>query len=195
LDKEDTVEIHELKIPEGYDTNTQKLVGTFAAQLDDQLADLKRSLGTTTVAELEWQLDTGRNSIGMLLAHNAVVEAFWISVAASGITPGPQGDRRIKEITGIGGEDDGIPLSADAAHPEALKGYTLDDYLRMLDSARTASHTVMRGWADTGLDDTYSIEGHVFTKRWTVYHVLEHCIGHYGQIRLLKRIIKDRGLV
>lgn len=189
------MEVHELALPTGYDRSTQKLIGCFAIQLDKQLADLKTTLGAPSVAELEWQLDTGMNTIGVLLAHNAVAEAFWINVAAQELKPGPEGDKRIKEITGIGGNDDGVPMPADGKHPDTLKDFTFDDYLRMLDSTRAATHKTLQSWIDDNLDDSYILEGHSFTKAWTLYHVLEHFIGHFGQIRLLKRIIKDRGLI
>ncbi len=189
------MEVHELVLPKGYDPSTQKVIGYFAVQLDDQLAYLKTEIGALSTAELEWQLDTGMNTIGVLLAHNAVAEAFWINVAAQGLKPGPEGDKQIKEITGIGGDDDGVPMPADGKHPDTLKGLTLDDYLRMLDSTRAATHKTLQSWTDENLDDSYEIEGHSFSKAWTLYHVLEHFIGHFGQIRLLKRVIKDRGVV
>jgi len=189
------MEVHELTVRESYDPATQRMIGSFIAQLDDQSTHLKKSLGMPSIAELEWQLDKGMNSIGMLLAHNAIVEAFWINVAPLGIGQGSESEKRIKGITGIGGNDDGIPLPPDGTHPDTLKGYNLDDYLGMLDSTREATHTALMSWTDGGIEESYMIEGHLFTKAWTLYHVLEHFIGHCGQVRLLKRIIKDRGLV
>jgi hypothetical protein len=189
------MEVHDLKIPKGYDPAAQRVIGTFLAQLDDQSAALRRALGTPSIAELEWQLESGMNSIGMLLANNAIVEAFWINVAPLGIGEEPEGDRRVREITGIGGNDDGIPLASDGKHPDSLRGLNLDDYLRMMDSARKATHSTVMGWTDAELDESYTIDKYRFTKIWTIYHVLEHFIGHLGQIKLLKHVIKDRGLV
>jgi hypothetical protein len=56
----------EVKIPKGYDAKTQKKVGLFAAQLDDQLKRLKNNVRGLTVKQLEWQQKPGLNTIGML---------------------------------------------------------------------------------------------------------------------------------
>jgi len=178
-----------------YDRESQRAVGLMAAQLDDQLASLKKFLGTTTIAELEWQPHPGMNTIGMLLAHNALVEVFWMSLAGLGLSTETAADKRIRAVIGIGGDDDGLPLPPEGTHPEVLRGRNLDDYLEMLDSARKETHKILADWTDASLDMTYSKDDHMLSRGWTLYHVLEHFICHYGQVRLLRRMIKDRGLV
>ena len=42
---------------------------------------LAKDLKDITPAELQWQLRPGMNTIGMLLAHLAIVEVFWLHVA------------------------------------------------------------------------------------------------------------------
>jgi len=189
------MEAYHLKIASGYDPDRQRSLGLFAASLDDQLSKTKKFLGAMTIAELEWQSSPGMNTIGMLLAHNALVEVFWMSAAGMGISWGPESDKRIREIICIGGEEDGMPLDADGKHPEALLGKNLDDYLRMLDSARAATHDILSGWTDDSLDESYSMQEQLLSRGWTLYHVLEHYICHYGQIRIIRRMIKDRGVV
>jgi len=185
------MEKHSLNLPEGYDLNSQKVLAHFTAQLDAQLEQLKKAVGGMTVNELEWQSQPGMNSVGMLMAHNAIVETFWINVAASGYQPEPEGHEIIHGIIGIRGNDDGLPLAEDGGHPETLKNKTLSDYLHMLDAAREATHRVLKGWSDDNLDVTFVLEEtHEFTRAWTVYHVLEHFISHLGQIRLLKHLMK-----
>jgi hypothetical protein len=44
-----------MKIARGYDPKTQGRIGLFAAQLDDQLARLKKEVVSLTVEQLEWQ--------------------------------------------------------------------------------------------------------------------------------------------
>mgnify|MGYP003349828507 FL=1 len=70
--------------PSGYDLLANPRVASFAAQLDDQLIRLLKSLEHVTVAQLEWQPKVGCNTIGMLLAHLAVVDVWWISIAQIG---------------------------------------------------------------------------------------------------------------
>ena len=188
------MESHELKLPDGYDLGHQKILAYFAAQLDAQLEQLKKSVKDLTVAQSEWQSRPGMNTIGMLLAHNAIVEAFWISVAAAGFQPKPDGEKIIRDLIGLSGDDDGIPLADDGQHPETLKGKTLEEYLAMLDTARLASHRMLQSWSDDSLTTAYVLEEkYEFTRAWTVYHVLEHFIGHLGQIRLIKHLMAKEG--
>jgi uncharacterized damage-inducible protein DinB len=184
-----------LKIPDGYNPETQRTVGIFAAQLDDLLARLKRAVAGLTVEQLEWQLHAGMNTIGMLLAHNAVVETFWLMVAPKGLPVEPDGNERIKEIIGIRGNEDGLPLPPEGTHPESLSGKTLDEYLAMLDTARTVVHGELRTWTDDGLDTFFNVEDYRISRAWVLYHVLEHLAAHVGQVLILMHIMRDRGVL
>jgi hypothetical protein len=182
-----------LKIPDGYIPDTQRTVGIFAAQLDDLLARVKRAVDGFTVEQLEWQLHPGMNSIGMLLAHCAVVEAFWLLVAPTGIPVEPDGNERIKELIGIRGNEDGLPLPPEGIHPASLAGKSLNEYLGMLDAARTAAHGELRTWTDDDLDTFFNVEDYRISRAWVLYHVLEHLAAHAGQVLMLKHIMRDRG--
>ena len=70
---------------DGYDADTQRTVAFVAAQLDDQLRRLKASVDGLFTADLEWQQGPGRNTVGMLLAHIAVAEAWWVQAGAKGV--------------------------------------------------------------------------------------------------------------
>ncbi len=182
-----------LKIPDGYDPQTQRTVGIFAAQLDDLLARLKRAVAGLTVEQLEWQLHPGMNTIGMLLAHNAVVETFWLMVAPKGIPVEPDGNERIKELIGIRGNEDGLPLPPEGIHPASLAGKTLDEYISMLNAARSAVHGELRTWTDDSLDTFFNVEDYRISRAWVLYHVLEHLAAHVGQVLILMHIMRDRG--
>ncbi len=60
----------------------------------------------------------------------------------------------------------------------------------MIDKAREATHATLRQWSDEGLDETYPLGEETFSRGWTVYHIVEHFIGHAGQILLLKHMLK-----
>jgi len=59
------------------------------------------------VRHLEWQPQKGVNTVGMLLAHLAVVDLWWLHLAPRQ-TPEADGDRMFKQVLGIGGDDDGF---------------------------------------------------------------------------------------
>lgn len=184
-----------LSIPSGYDAQANPQVASFAAQLDDQLALLKKAVANLGVEQLEWQPQPGVNSIGMLLAHLAIVDVWWITVAPQGIGQSPEAEATFRRIIGIGMDDDGLPLAAEGTHPAPLKGKPLAYYLELLDSARASSHDVLRSWRDPDLPASYQHNNRNISREWTVYHVLEHFSGHYGQVLLLMHLMRDAGVL
>lgn len=178
----------------GYDFARNPRLASFAAQLDDQLALLRAKLHGLETRHLEWQPHPGMNSIGMLLAHLAGVDVWWISIAPHG-TAESEYDNVCRAIIGIALDDDGMPAGSDARHPDTLAGRSLADYLSMLDRARAASHAVLRTWSDADLESSYSFRDGLITREWTVYHLLEHFCGHYGQILLLLHLMRDAGVL
>lgn len=177
-----------LKTPEGYDPLRAPVVSSAAAQLDTLLASLRRRLQEATVAQLEWQLRPGVNTVGMLLAHLAVSEAYWVAMFSSGVG---DADEIIRAVIGIHGDDDGMPLPAHGAHPKSLSGKTVADYFDLLDRARAATHRALRGWEDNSLEETSTVDGEEISRAWMLYHLVEHFAHHRGQIAMLDSLRKS----
>jgi uncharacterized damage-inducible protein DinB len=175
----------DLSPPEGYDPQNAALVGAMAAQLDLLLASLTGRVRDATVDELEWQLQPGVNTIGMLLAHLAVAEVYWIAVLDRGIASDDEADRVVQEIVGIRMDEDGLPLPENGTHPRSLAGKTAADYLAMLGRARSATHRVLRSWDDRGLAETRRVDGREVSRAWMLHHAVEHFSYHLGQIAQL----------
>jgi uncharacterized damage-inducible protein DinB len=184
-----------LQIPPGYDASANPRIASFAAQLDDQLAVLKKRVSELDVAHVEWQPHPGVNTVGMLLAHLAIVDVWWITIAPHGPMAEPEADTLCRRIAGIGMDDDGLPCPPDGTHPHTLKGKQLSDYLRMLDAARAASHDIIRTSSDADLASTFTLRDRTISREWTLYHVLEHFSGHLGQILLLMHLMRDAGML
>lgn len=187
--------IHELRLPDGYDASAQQTIGLMAAQLEDQTAQLKKLVAGMEVSQLEWQPHPGFNTGGMLLAHIAVAETFWMAVAPDETPFKPEGDQVIHQILGIHGDDDGLPLAADGRHPQTLAGKELSDYFQLLDATRAATHKRLKSWSDADLALLYTYDDHQFSNGWTLYHTLEHLIGHFGQIRQLRHQMIAEGVL
>jgi uncharacterized damage-inducible protein DinB len=174
-----------LPIPEGYNFETSPVVSTTAAQLDALLANLIRRVGEATPEQLEWQLRPGTNTIGMLLAHLAVVEVYWVEAVGRGIDSDEEANRIIQGILGIRMEEDGMPISENGTHPSSLAGKTADDYLEILRRARSATHHSLRNWDDRRLAETRMVDGREVSLAWLLYHLVEHFSYHLGQIAQL----------
>lgn len=159
-------------------------IGLFLGQFDDQTRRLLEDTADLTPEELEWQREPGLNTIGMLLAHIAIVEVFWFQIAAGeplDTTP----------VLGVGRDGDGIPIAPTAAPPASLAGRPLAYFTGLLAKARAHSYAWGRRWSDADLVRTVDRtrpDGSqwTFNVRWILYHVLEHYAGHYGQILLLR---------
>lgn len=171
-----------------------KDVALFMAALDDQHALLVRDLEGITPAELEWQPRPGMNTIGMLLAHLAIVEVFWTQV-------GPERKKREEyethSILGIHLDDgDGMPAAPDALPPPNLAGKTFEYYKGLLAAARAYANRGTMTIEDSTLSPIFQRtrrNGIVeeVNLRWVLYHMLEHFSGHYGQILLLRHQYRD----
>lgn len=183
-----------LIIPPGYDPRESPRVASFAAQLEDQLVLLKKNTADLGVLQLEWQPHLGTNTIGMLMAHLALVDIWWLRILPREV-PIEEHEQITREIVGIGMDDDGMPVPAGGRHPASLAGKTAQDYRRMIDAAREATDKELRTWKDPDLASTYTFRDLVITREWTIYHILEHFSAHHGQILLLKHLMRDAGIL
>jgi uncharacterized damage-inducible protein DinB len=159
---------------------------SFYAQLEDQARILRESIQGMSAQELEWQPERGMNTIGMLLVHNAIVDVFWTQLGILGIK-----ETDSVPILGIGMDDDGLPLAADAEGPANLKGKPLAFYEDLLNRGRAYVKEAWSKVSDADMDreltrDRPDGSKRIVSVRWVMYHVVEHYAGHRGQIQLLR---------
>ena len=163
---------------------------SFFAQLEDQARILHESVQGMSAQELEWQPERGMNTVGMLLAHNAVVDVFWTQLAILGIA-----ETDSLPALGISMDDDGMPLPADAEGPANLKGKPLAFYEDLLVRGRAYVREAWAKVSDADMDRQTTRERpdgskRVLTVRWAMYHILEHYAGHRGQVQLLRHLYR-----
>jgi uncharacterized damage-inducible protein DinB len=184
-----------LTLPPGFDPHTQLATAQVLAFLDDQLQLLEKAVGSLTVTQLEWQPSPGTNTIGMLLAHMAVAECYWLSVAPKEIPLAPDGEQLIERTVGIRMADDGFPLAPDGHHPESLKGKTAPAYFAYLRASRKASHDALGGWRDDELHVLHALRKRSASRHWILYHTLEHTVSHIGQVFALRQMMLRAGVI
>lgn len=178
-----TMERTGLRPPKGF---RSRETASFVAQLDDLSGRLREDTRGLTRAELEWQPAPGMNTIGMLLAHNAIVEVFWIQLAV---------ERRaqfdVRGVLGIGDDDDGMPTQPRGGHPTPLHGKSLAFYDGLLRKARANTKRWCRTLTDRQLATRFRRRRrngrlNEVEVRWVLYHIVEHYAGHYYQINTLR---------
>jgi len=160
--------------------------GSFYVQLEDQTRILLETVKSITPQELEWQAEHGMNTIGMLLAHNAIVDVFWTQLAVLGLK-----EFDCTPVLGIGMDDDGLPLAPDAEGPAHLRGKPLAYYEDLISRGRAYVKDSWSKVTDADMDKETTRERpdgsrRVLNTRWGMYHILEHFAGHRGQIQLLR---------
>jgi uncharacterized damage-inducible protein DinB len=176
-----------LKPAEGF---RSREAASFYAQLEDQARILQESIQGITPQELEWQPERGMNTIGMLLAHNAIVDVFWTQLAILGIT-----ETDGMPVLGISMDDDGMPLAADAEGPANLKGKPLAFYEDLLSRGRAFVREAWGKVSDADMNKEITRERpdgsrRILSIRWAMYHILEHYAGHRGQVQLLRHMYR-----
>ena len=159
------------------------------AQLDDLGRRLFEDTRTLTPAALEWQPAPGQNTMGMLLAHIAYWEVFWVRMVLED-RPMPF---EVRDVLGLDRAEIGTPLPGDGRPPAGLAGRDIAYFHDLLARARAHTHAIARGLDDTDLAreiERRRPDGSLNTigVRWALYHMLEHLAGHYGQINLMKHL-------
>jgi hypothetical protein len=144
-----------------------------------------------TPHELAWQSAPGHNTIGMLLAHLAIVETYWTMIGVDRVEV-PD----VKVHLGIGMDDDGMPLPPGAVPPAWLHGKTMRWYRGLFQKSRPY---VVKSWARLKDAEMTKKIGRkrkngdrVWTDpRWVLFHIVEHLAGHIGQILLIRHQYRD----
>jgi len=184
----------DINVPDSFKSQQ---VGLFVAQMDDQNRRVFEDVKDISPAELEWQSAPGMNTIGMLLAHIAIVEVWWIHVGplAKGSTEAAA--EPLPGIIGLGLQDDGMPIErAGGLPPQILAGKDLAFYEDVLRKARHFTKETAVSFTDSDLDRTGSLKRRdgstgTYTVRWVLYHLLEHEAAHYGQIGFIRHQYRD----
>jgi len=182
---------HVIVSPPGY---AAAEVGSFVAQLADQSRRLREDTRELGPEALGWQSAPGQNTIGMLLAHIAIVEVFWTCLV---LEDQPREADPFPAALGIGADDDGLPLSPGGLPPQALAGRDLAFYDDLLARGRAYLERAARTLRPEDLERVVEKprangDRPSYNVRWALYHLLEHFAGHYGQILLLRHQWRDR---
>lgn len=169
-----------------------KEVALQLGMLDDMTRRLfDEDLKGVTKGEMSWQSSPGHNTIGMLLAHLAVVEAYWTQVGVERIEMAD-----VSGIIGIGMDDDGLPMPAGGAPPAGLNAKQLGWYRDMLKKSRKYVNAKWSRLTDADLKKRLTRKRKNGTRvvtdpRWVLYHVIEHFACHQGQILLIRHQYRD----
>jgi uncharacterized damage-inducible protein DinB len=176
-----------IEVPPGYKSNG---AGLFVEQLNNLSERMERDIEGLSPDDFIWQPSLGVNSIGMLLVHIAIVEVYWCKRMLEQVA---EPEQHVEDVLGIKMDFDGIPLSANGQPPQYL-GRDAAYFLGLFQRARAHTDEVVRTLSDEDMEHEFEMhiptgELRIMSRRWTLYHILEHQAGHYGQILLLKHLM------
>ncbi|MDZ4805618.1 MAG: DinB family protein [Candidatus Eisenbacteria bacterium] len=169
-----------------------KEVALQLGMLDDMTRRLfEEDLEKITKNELIWQSAPGNNTIGMLLAHLAVVETYWTQIGVDRVQVADS-----LAVIGIEMDDDGLPLPEGGLPPAGLKSKTLDWYRDLLEKSRKYVNGRWGRLTDADLKKRLTRirkngDRVITDPRWVLYHVIEHFAVHQGQILLIRHQYRD----
>ncbi len=170
-------------------------VGRAVWPLEEQRRSLLADVRDATPEELAWQPAPGMNTIGMLLVHLALTEAYLGQIGFEGR---PQADTRA--AIGLAEDADGMPMPEGGRPPRALEGEPLGFFAALLERAREGTLRATRelSAADLYREVTWEWPGagrRTFNLRWLLSHLLQHEAHVHGQVNLLRHLYRERGRV
>lgn len=159
-----------------------EIVGVFAASLEDGTREWLGELGDDLSAEdLARTAFPGGHSIGGILLHIALVEAWWIHSCCCGQE---LDEPFLRTCMASETDVDAVVWPAPPAQPFAW-------YRELLAGVRATSLRLLRDLDDPERVFERPSRGEAFTVRWILSHVVQHEAYHGGQAVLLK-LIGDR---
>lgn len=130
------------------------------------LPKLRAAVETLGEEDLWWRPNEASNSIGNLLLHLAGNIRQWI-------------------VSGVGGAPDRRDRGAEFTRREPL---TRDELLAGLTEAVLEADAVIARTAPAALGDHRPIQGRDVTVQQAIYHVVEHCAMHAGQVFYIAKL-------
>jgi uncharacterized damage-inducible protein DinB len=148
------------------------------------LEDVRRTLITGLMGISQSILDTkmdGRQSIGSLLYHIALIEADWLYVEVLGT----EWDPEIRSLFPLECKSEDSSLTH-------IKGQSLDEHFHRLNKVREIFLSHFHSMDLTDWLQPRVLEHYDVTPEWVVYHLIEHESHHRGQIfQLLSKSQND----
>ena len=151
---------------------------------------LREAVAGLSPEQLGRQLAPGRNTAGMILAHVAMVEVHLAQVGLLGETDG-----HVRDVLGLGPDDDGMRLEPGSGPTPAVAGRGLPYFSDLLRRAHAHTRRACEHLTDADLaadivrpprpDGTQR----VFDRRYVLFHMVEHASLHMGQLRALRRLL------
>lgn len=134
-----------------------------------------------TVDELDYLHSPTGNTIGMLLTHMAGVE-YWYQLNTFE-------NRDLNEEE----EEKWLPgLDLNEVAREKIKGYDVDYYIHLLNTIREDTLAKFNTLSDEWLYEKSEFGRTIATNYFKWFHVFEDEINHRGQIRMIRKLYKNR---
>jgi uncharacterized damage-inducible protein DinB len=154
-------------------------IGRWLWCLEDVLRTLMIELSGISQSTLDTKRD-GRQTIGSLLYHIALVEADWLYVEVLGT----EWDPEIRSLFPYN-------VSSDNGSLTHIESQSLEEHFHRLNKVREVFLSHFRSMDLTDWRKLRTLEKYDVSPEWVVYHLIEHESHHRGQIFQLLRELRD----
>jgi uncharacterized damage-inducible protein DinB len=144
----------------------------YIERLQEQHADIEKSLEGLSQEALDWTPAPGANSISVIIVHLTGAERFWVGDVARG---DPSHRNRGAEFQ--------------------VKGLEMETLVKRLRDAEAYVSQALESMnlADLELQRTSPSNGKSYTTAYTLLHTLEHTALHAGHIEITSQLWKNTG--
>ncbi|MEO8445985.1 MAG: DinB family protein [bacterium] len=156
-------------------------INLFKWMLDDVRKETLAGVSHLNKDELFQPLAEGEYPVGAYLMHFAECEIWWLEVMSQ---IDQSEDLKIKAFSNKWFD----PMETPEPPAKAME---LDEYLEVLNESTKNLHDYLSTMNDSQLEEEVTVKGsksdRKFSKKWIIYHLLEHEAHHRGQMFMLIR--------
>ena len=156
-------------------------VGTMVTMLNNLSHRIAQAVKGLSQEAIDWQEDEQSNSIGALIIHLAATEAYYQTFTFEGRKFNDEETLKWAKASSLG----------DAGR-KAFKGKSIDYYLNICREVRKKTLEKFKTLDDVWL--AKKIGKGAYNNHFCWFHVMEHQATHLGQIYMIKKKLKQRGI-
>ena len=156
-------------------------IGAMVTMLNNLSHRIELAVKTLSQEEIDWQEDERSNSIGALIIHLAATEAYYQAFTFEGRKFNKEETLKWAVASSLG--DKGRKI---------FKGKSAEYYLNICKEMRKKTleklKTLDDAWLARKVGDSY------YNNHFCWFHVMEHQANHLGQIYLIKKKMRQKGI-
>jgi uncharacterized damage-inducible protein DinB len=156
-------------------------IGTLITMLNNMSSRIASEVKNLSQTQIDWQEDERSNSIGALMIHMAATEAYYQVATFENREFNKEELLKWATASNLGTKTN-----------KQFKGKGIDYYLNICEEVRQKTLARLKTLDDQWLAKTWD-DGEI-NNHFAWFHVMEHQANHLGQIYMIKKKIRQKGI-